>query len=106
MTLIPGDMRHTIKVISITSTRDDYGAEVQSESILYQLRASVKEVSGNKELNLNEKFLSKTVIFTTYFRNFDASCGIEFKGSRYNIINKSEIGFREGLLITAELINE
>lgn len=106
MALIPGDMRHTIKVIAITSIRDEYGAEVQSESTLYTLRAAIKYLGANKGIDLNEIFSSQSLQFSTYYRSFDLTHLIEFKGKRYKITGIIEIGYREGLTINTELINE
>jgi len=106
MALIPGDMRHTINVVEVTSTRDEYGAEVLTESTLYTLRASVKYGVGNKGIDLNEIFSHQSIQFSTYYRSFDPTHIIEFKDRRYRIISITEIGYREGLIINTELINE
>ena len=107
MGIIIGDLRYTIVFKKLTATKDDYGAITESYSIYSSLRAGVKFVSGTKATDLSETFTSQVVQFTTHFReSVEPTMQIEFQSKKYRILSIAEIGFKEGLLITTELIND
>lgn len=102
-----GDLRYTIKLKVLNSVKGDYGSvkETYVESI--SLRAGKKHISGNKTINLDEVFSSQILQFTTHYReNIDEKMRIEFSGKEYKILSIVEIGYKEGLLLTCELINQ
>lgn len=107
MAIQVGEMRYTIKVKSLSSVKDEYGAAEEVYTNLVTLRASVKYLSGSKGIDLNEIFTSQAIQFTTYYRSvIEPTMRIEFNNKAYRILSIAEIGFKEGLLITTELINE
>ena len=105
MSIIVGDLRHKIKVFKLESVLDDYGSSSDSFVLFLTLKAAVKDISGQRMIDLKEKFNSKTVELITYYRPVTESMQIEIEGRRYRILFISEIGTKEGLKITAELIN-
>jgi len=106
MGVVAGDLRHRIKIIQYTITRDpNYGSEVITPTEVMSLRAGVKHISGAKGIDLKEVFSSQSLQFTTYYRAIDTEMVIEYNSKQYRITALIEIGYREGLLINAELIN-
>lgn len=105
--MVLGDLRYSILVIGKTITKDEYGAESVVWSNKLQLRANRKFISGDRTLDNKEVFNSKRVIFTTHYRDvISEDDRIIFRDEKYLIKSISEIGFKEGLQIDAELIND
>jgi len=105
--IILGDLRHSIQVISKAVAKDEYGAETVVWSNKIKLRAGRKYVSGDKTTSNKEIFNSQRLIFTTLYRKaIDEDDRIIFEDKRYLIKSIAEIGFKEGLQIDAELIND
>jgi len=105
MGIVVGDLRYTIALYALQSIKDEYGSPSESYVLTMTLRAAVKDVSGNKEIDLKEKFYTKTLQFITHYRPVTETMQVEYSGKRYRILNIVEIGMKEGLTITAELIN-
>jgi head-tail adaptor len=106
MSIIPGDLRNNIIVKRLTTSKDAYGSTKESYSSLYNLRAKVKYNSGTKTVDNNEIFNSQNITFSLYYRSILTSDRIEFNSKNYRILFINEIGFREGLEIVTELIND
>ena len=107
MGIIAGDMRYKINVIAPTVTRNEYGEEIESWIIVHTLRAAKKSLGGSKTIDNNEIFTTNSLEFTTHYRyNITEKMRIELGSDTYLINNIAEIGFREGLKITVEKINE
>jgi len=105
--LIVGELRHSIKILERTTAKGEFNEDVETYNLLTTLRAAVKFISGNKALNNDEIFSSQTLQFTTHYRAAVTEImRIEFKSKLYRIISIAEIGFKEGLQINTELINE
>jgi len=102
----PGELRHEITVQSLSSARDEYGAITETYSTFAVLRAGVKFISGTKGLDNKETFSSQVVKFTTYYREVKETMRILHHTKLYRILSIEEVGFKEGLIINAELINE
>lgn len=100
-----GSLRNQIQVQEPVITKDQYGASEESFETSMTIRAQVKYVSGNMSDN-KEIFHTQVVQFTTYFRDIKPVYRIRFKEQNYRILFVEEIGQKEGLLITSELINE
>ena len=106
MGIIAGELRHVVTITQLTTVRDAYGAVTESYSTLYTLRAGVKSLSGTKGIELKEIFTSQVLQFTMYYREITETMRITYKSKAYRILNIEEIGYREGLKINAELIND
>lgn len=107
MALIIGDMRSVIKVMSFTTTRDEYGADIDTYTELMSIRAAVKFLSGTKTIDNKEIFAAQSLQFSTHYRGtITEAMRIDYDGKKYRILSIAEIGFKEGLLINCELINE
>ncbi len=106
MALIIGDLRYLIQLYGLNSTKDEYGSDAEAYSLAMTLRSGVKFVSGNKGIDLEEVFTSQTIQFTTHYRStIVPTMVIVYAGQQYRILAISTIGFKEGLLITTELMN-
>lgn len=101
-----GSMRNKIDVQELTIIKDEYGSAVESYYTKFTLRAQVKYISGNKAVDNDEIFTSQIVQFQTHFREIENTMRIIFKGRKYKINFIDEIGFKEGMIINCELINE
>ena len=99
-------MRHKILVQEKTVNRDEYGAESISYTTVFTLKAAVKYVGGSKGTDANEIFTTNTVVFETHYRDINEEMIILFKDQKYRINYIAEVGYRSGLQITAEKINE
>jgi head-tail adaptor len=107
MAIVAGNLRHIITIKQPIVTKDAYGAEKQTWLDFLILRAGVKYITGSKGVNNNEVFTVYGVEFTTYFRGgILPTYIIVFDGKKFKINNIQEIGYKEGLLISTELINE
>jgi SPP1 family predicted phage head-tail adaptor len=105
--VIFGDLRHVIQVIGKTITKDEYGAETTVWTNKIRLKAGVKYAGGDRTIDNKEIFNSQRIIFTTLFRKtITENDRIEFRGKKYFIKSIVEIGFKEGLQIDTELIND
>ena len=104
--LQPGLLRDNIIVQRKTVIKDTYGAETVIYSDHLYLRANADYKGGNKGINNEEIFSSRTIIFTTYFRDINETDLIIYDENEYKITFIAEIGYREGLSITTQLVNE
>ncbi len=99
-------MRHNIIVQQAVSVRDIYGAETITYETVFSIKAEVKYVSGSKGVDANEIFTSNNIQFITHYRAITEDMIIVWREKKYRINFIQEVGYREGLLITTELINE
>lgn len=107
MGVIPGEFRYSIKVQQLTVSKDAFGAAIESYTDLMTLRASKKNTGGSKIVENKEIFSPSTITFVTHWRDsINEKCRIIWNGKIYIILNLSEIGFKEGLQINVELIND
>ena len=107
MALIIGELRYSVIFLALTSVKDAYGSTTETYTEHSVLRASVKKNVGTKTIDNKEVFNTSTVVFQTHYRDsIESTMRIAFSGGHYRILDITEIGFKEGLSITAELINE
>ena len=107
MTLIPGDFRHSITLHKLSVSKDDYGSAKEVYAQYKTLRCAVKYLSGTKGIDLEEVFASQTLQFTVHYREFvETTMRVKFRTKFYRILHIAETGFREGLQINCELIND
>jgi len=104
--LIAGDLRNEINVKRLSSVKDAYGSITETYTTIYALRAGIKFNSGTKSINNDEIFNSQSIIVTCYFRNILTTDRVEFNSKMYKILFINPIGFKEGLQISIELIND
>ena len=106
MTMIIGNMRYDLTVSGYTETKDSYGAVIPLYTLKYKLKAAQKVQKGQLTTNNMETFNTNIITFITYYRNILTTDRIEFEGRLYKINGYPvEIGFKEGLEVTCELIN-
>ena len=107
MAIVLGNLRYSIQVITKSITKDEYGAEKIVWSNKIKLRADRRFITGDKTIDNKEVFNSQRLVFTTLYRsNIIESDRIVFDGKTYSINSISELGYKEGLQIDVELINE
>lgn len=104
--IVAGNLREKITIRRYTIQRDEFGSEVETYTDYLTLRCEVKPVSGSKEINNLEIFNSKILKFVTYYRPISENDLVIYRSKEYRILNVTEIGFCEGLELTAELINK
>jgi head-tail adaptor len=102
----PGLMRDDIIVQRRTIIKDNYGSEEEIFTDYLYLKSSAKYNAGGRGIDNMEVFNSRTITFTTYFRPITESMRIIYDSKTYRILFIAELGYREGLQITTELINE
>jgi len=73
---------------------------------LFYLKSAVKYNSGSKGINNEEIFNSRNITFITHYRKIDETMRILFNDKKYKIVFINEVGYKNGLDIKAELINE
>lgn len=107
ITLDVSSMRYKILVKQPTVTRDEYGAEKITYTTLHTLKASKKHIGGSKGVDSNEIFTTTNIVFEIHYRDdIDEEMVIEYDSKNYRINQIVEIGYRQGLQITVEKINE
>lgn len=105
--LILGNLRHKIEILIAATQKNDFG-EVQEVYINFlTLKAEKKEISGNKTVDNQEIFSAKRVDFITHYRpSITDDMRVKFNGKQYRILFIQEIGYKEGLTLQTELIND
>lgn len=104
--LIIGNLRQSIIVLKKTITKNEYGAESIVWIEFMNLKADVKYNNGTKVVNEKEIFNNVNLLFTTHYRSITNDMRILFKNQKYLINMIEEIGYKDGLIIHSELINE
>lgn len=90
------DRRVQIKVK--TSTRDSYGAEILTYSVLATVWAEVVPISGREYFAAAQFIPEATLKIRMRFReDFDETALISYDGVDYNILYIAEIGRADGL---------
>jgi SPP1 family predicted phage head-tail adaptor len=90
---------------SSSDTVDAAGAPVVTWATLYRIWAKVVPMSGSEALRL-ERQMSNQIsrFFIRYVPDLDVSDRITYESKNWDILNIREIGRRESLEITAELV--
>lgn len=105
--MILGNLRYSIQVISKSVTKNEYGAEIVTWNNSFKLRVDYKNAGGTKTIDGKEVFNSQRLIFTTFFRyGISEDDRIIFQGKKYLIKSIVQIGYKEGMQIDTELIND
>lgn len=101
-----GELRWSIQIKRKSSTTDEFGSLIENwTGVTMTIKANVKNISGGENVNGKEIFNSSKMLFTTYYRDIKETDRIVFNSKEYNIISIVEIGLKQGLEITADLIN-
>ena len=101
------DFRYKIFIQLPTATKDEYGAESIVYTTIYTLKAGKKSLGGSKGIDANEVFTSNNLVFETHYRSgITDECIVLYDDKKYKINQITEIGFKIGLQITVEKINE
>lgn len=105
--MVIGDMRHKITVKRLTTTRDpNNGSIVETWGDEYILKAKRLKGNGTKTIENNEIFNTQTKTFVTHYRDVTEKDRIYYDDDWYKIMLLGEIGYRDGLEIVVEKINE
>jgi len=104
-----GGLYHRIVFYAKVTTRDSYGASVDSWSTAtITTRGEIRYSGGGRGLSSEEKFFSKFMELTIRYRSDIAeTMRVQIDGGtdRYNITYIEELGRKEGLRLTIEKIN-
>lgn len=100
------EFRYDIVIQNKQVTRDIYGGTNEQWVDYLSLKGSVKYNSGSKGLNNDEVFNFQQINFIIHHRIIDETMRIKFNNKYYKINFINTIGYREGLSINAELIND
>jgi len=107
MGITAGNLRHVINIQNLVAVKASYGSDKKSWQNFLTLRAGVKYLNGSKGIDNNEIFTQYGVEFITYFRDgILPNMRILFGSKTYKINAIAEIGIKEGLIISTELIND
>lgn len=98
--------RYVIEVGYLTGKTSAYDSTKNTFVTVFTLRAGKKDGSGTKEINAEGLYNSNILQFQTHYRAITDVMVIRYKNELYQINNISEVGYREGLLITCEKIRE
>lgn len=106
MSIDINNMRYKILIQSATKTKDVYGAESVTYTTIFTLKAAKKPAGGSKGLDSAEVFTSNNLIFETYYRSITEDMIVVYEGNKYRINQIVEVGFRAGMQLFVEKINE
>lgn len=100
-------MRYTIELYTLTTVKDAYGAPTETWTKTLTMRAGMKPTGGSKVIENNEKFNSRLRQWSVYYRSsIVEKMRVKFAGEWYRILSIDPVGFKEGLIINTELIND
>ena len=105
MTIVAGNMRRVLTIQRLTKVRDQYGSETDTYNDVMTLKAELVTQKGNLVKNSLELFAQSTLTFLIYYRSILFTDRVTYENQVYKIIDIDEIGFREQLKLTCELIN-
>jgi len=104
-----GNLIHRIDFYAKVTSRDDYGASVDTwPNITITTRGEVRFIGGSKILSSEEKFYSKSMELTVRYRSdiFETMrVQIDETNDLYSISYLEIIGRKEALRLTLEKIN-
>lgn len=105
-----GNLNNRIKFYAKVSTRDIYNSSIDSWPVAtITTRGEVRYVGGNKELNNDEKFYSKTIELTVRYRSDIVETmrvQINDKTDLYSISYMEVLGRNEGIRLSLEKLGE
>ncbi|WP_200974433.1 phage head closure protein [Echinicola sp. 20G] len=100
------DLRHRIAVYNYVETKDSFGQITKQKTHYMDFWASKYEWQNREKYENSQLIESDIAVFRIYFdENIDTSYLIEFEGREYNIKGVKELGYRDGLEITAQFKN-
>ena len=103
--IVAGNLRRTITVSRLTKVRDDYGSETDTYNDVMTLKAELVTQKGNLVKNSLELFAQSTLTFLIYYRTILFTDRVEYENQVYRIIDIDEIGYKEQLKLTVQLID-
>jgi SPP1 family predicted phage head-tail adaptor len=105
--MIIGELRYPIVIKSLVTSRDpNNGSVIETWTTKYTLKAKISGGKGSKTTQNQEIFNTSTLVFTTHYRDIEDTDRIYYDGDIYKIMMQGEIGYKEGLEIIAEKIND
>lgn len=83
-----GRLRHTIEIVSIGEIRDDMGGFTEGETLLAEMRAEIKAISGNEKFMANQRYSEATSqIRCRYVSGVSTKCKIRFGSRTFDIVD-------------------
>jgi head-tail adaptor len=104
--MIIGKMRYDIIVQKKINIRGEFGEFKEEWSDYLNLKADVIYNNGGKTIDNDEIFNTQQITFTIYYRDVKEDMIIIFNNKKYQINFINEIPYKQGIIISAELINE
>lgn len=105
-----GNLNNRIKFYAKVSTRDIYNSSIDTWPVAtITTRGEVRYVGGNKELNNDEKFYSKSIELTVRYRSDIVETmrvQIDDKSDLYAISYMEILGRNEGIRLSLEKLGE
>lgn len=104
--LEPGRMNRKVIIERVTETRDGIGGVTETWATQATVWAQQIPVGGSEALKAGRETASQTSKFLCwYVSGITEKDRLNFDSKYWNIINIKEIGYREGLEITAEVFS-
>ena len=101
-----GEMRYIIEIYKPTQVDSAVGL-VESFTLFKTLKAGKKEISGTRILDGSQVFNTNRIDWTIHYRpQIDENMKLKYNNKYYKILYIREIGYREGLVLETELIND
>ncbi|WP_215225858.1 phage head closure protein [Echinicola shivajiensis] len=100
------DLRYKISIFSYTESKNSVGQIIKTKTHYQDFWASKYQWQNREKYENNQLIESNVIIFKTYYdENINTSYLIEFEGVEYNIKGVKELGYKDGLEITAQSKN-
>ncbi|NHE57958.1 head-tail adaptor protein [Cyclobacterium plantarum] len=100
------DLRYKISIYYTQDSKGEFGQPLKVKQHYSDFFASKYDWQNREKYENSQLIESDIIIFTIYYDgNINTSYTIEFEGKEYNIKGVKEIGYREGLEITAQYKN-
>lgn len=105
--MIYGQMQYKIEVLTPAIVQDIYNSGQVIYINFLTLKAGKKEISGGKSIDNNEVFSNTRIDWSIHYRpQVKENMRIKYNNKQYRITYIQEIGFKEGLILQTELIND
>lgn len=105
--MIIGDLRYKIEVLTPAFVVDDYNSSKEIYINFLTLKAGKKEINGSKGVDNAELFAGTRIDWQIYYRpQINTTMRVGFNNKMYRIVYIQEIGYKDGLILQTELINE
>lgn len=100
----PGLLKHKVIIKSETTSTNSYNETIRTWADFLTVWCSFKPITADKRFTADREVSYRAGVFETYYiAGITNEMRLQHDGVLWNITGVSEIGFREGLQITAEV---